>query len=49
VLQSSDQPLGGYTILERLRDDGLKALLQGLPSSGSSWQQGTFTAPTTIC
>ncbi|WP_420360884.1 Fur family transcriptional regulator [Agrobacterium rubi] len=28
VLQSSDQPLSAYTILDRLRDDGLKAPLQ---------------------
>lgn len=28
VLQSSDQPLSAYTILDRLRDDGLRAPLQ---------------------
>ena len=28
VLQSADQPLSAYTILDRLRDDGLKAPLQ---------------------
>jgi Fur family zinc uptake transcriptional regulator len=28
VLQSSNQPLSAYTILDRLRDDGLKAPLQ---------------------
>lgn len=28
VLQSSEQPLSAYTILDRLRDDGLKAPLQ---------------------
>lgn len=28
VLQSSDQPLSAYTILDRLRSDGLKAPLQ---------------------
>jgi Fur family zinc uptake transcriptional regulator len=28
VLQSSDQPLSAYSILDRLRDDGLKAPLQ---------------------
>jgi Fur family transcriptional regulator, zinc uptake regulator len=43
VLQSCDQPLSAYTILGRLRDDGIKASLHLLETGCIHWSKSMNT------
>ncbi|MEY9165106.1 Fe2+ or Zn2+ uptake regulation protein [Sinorhizobium fredii] len=42
VLKSSEQPLSAYSILDRLREHGLKARSSSIVRSTSYWKQVEF-------